>query len=268
MLVTNAVQVQKVSLRKACNVFKISRSAYGYTAKPRDDHEIISALFALAAKKSTWGFRKLFQYLRNAGHKWNHKKVWRVYCLLKLNLKQKAKSKLAARERKSLVQPIRSNICWSIDFMHDSLCSGRTFRTLNVIDDYNREVLAVEVNVSLPSAQVVRALDRVAEMRNCYPERLRMDNGPEFLSHALSDWGKEHNVGLDFIQPGKPAQNAYIERFNRTYREEVLNLYLFNSLPEVREITEDFMEEYNEHRPHESLDNKSPRDFARYRAGA
>ena len=95
-----------------------------------------------------------------------------------------------------------------------------------------------------------------------------MDNGPEFLSHALSDWGKEHNVGLDFIQPGKPAQNAYIERFNRTYREEVLNLYLFNSLPEVREITEDFMEEYNEHRPHESLDNKSPRDFARYRAGA
>jgi len=125
----------------------------------------------------------------------------------------------------------------------------------------------VEVDTNLPAGRVLRVLDRVAEERGCYPEKLRMDNGPEFASSAMAAWADQHGVGLEFIQPGKPTQNSYIERFNRTYREEVLDLYIFDSLSEVRECTERFIREYNEDRPHESLGDMTPVEFAAQRAG-
>ena len=141
------------------------------------------------------------------------------------------------------------------------LQSGRTFRTFNVIDDFNREALAIEIDTSLPSGRVVRVLNTVAAWRG-YPRRLRMDNGPELISQQLESWADKHAVQLDFIEPGKPAQNAYIERFNRTYREDVLDFYLFNNLAEVRQITEQWLEEYNAVRPHDSLNGLPPYQYA------
>ena len=150
--------------------------------------------------------------------------------------------------------------------MLDTLWSGRTFRTFNAVDDYNRSVLAVEIDTSLPAGRVVRVLDRVAEECGSYLEKLRMDNGPEFLGSTMAAWSEAHGVALGFIQPGKPTQNSYVERFNRTYRTEVLDLYVFNSLAEVREATEEFIREYNEERPHESLGDMPPTEFAARRA--
>lgn len=144
--------------------------------------------------------------------------------------------------------------------MHDSLSSGQRFRTFNVMDDYSRECLAIEVDTSLPAARILRVLDRVAAWRG-YPEKLRMDNGPELISIQMAEWAEAHGVELEFIQPGKPTQNSYVERFNRTYRTEVLDFYLFSSLAEVKEITANWLKQYNEERPHESLGNIPPAEY-------
>ena len=145
--------------------------------------------------------------------------------------------------------------------MSDSLTSGRAFRTFNILDDFNREALWIEVDTSLPAERVIRVLEMIILWRGC-PIQIRMDNGPEFISHRLENWAKQHNIQLVHIQPGKPSQNAYIERFNRTFREDVLDAYLFNSLSEVREISEQWLEEYNAIRPHEALQGLSPYQYA------
>ena len=149
--------------------------------------------------------------------------------------------------------PQEENSCWSLDFMSDALSNGRRFRTFNVIDDYSREVLAIEIDLSLPSRRVIRVLDRLVEYRGT-PMKIRMDNGPEFIS-------------VEYIQPGRPMQNGYIERFNKSYRTEVLDMYLFRTLDEVRAITGEWMTEYNEIRPHESLGNLAPRAFLMKNSG-
>ncbi len=146
--------------------------------------------------------------------------------------------------------------------MHDALVSGRRFRTFNVVDDFNREALAIEIDLNIPAQRVVRVLDRIVTTRG-YPLKLRMDNWPEFISLTLAQWAEEHDVQLEFIQPGKPTQNAFIERFNRTYRTEILDFYLFRTLNEVREITDRWLTEYNHFRPHSSLNNLTPAEFAR-----
>ena len=144
--------------------------------------------------------------------------------------------------------------------MSDSQFCGRRFRTFNVVDDFNREVLAIEIDLSLPSLQVTRALERIACWRG-YPKKLRMDNGPEFISVTLASWAEDHGIQLKFIQPGKPTQNAYIERFNRTYRDEILNRHAFNTLTEVRELTDKWIQKYNEERPHDSLGDLTPSEY-------
>ena len=153
-----------------------------------------------------------------------------------------------------------ANQTWSMDFMSDALMCGRRFRTFNVVDDFNRESFAIEVDLNLPAPRVIRVLDRIASQRG-YPERVRMDNGPEFVSVALAGWAEDHDVQLEFIQPGRPMQNSYIERFNRTYRDEVLDLYLFRSLSEVRDITSYWMTKYNEERPHDALQDMAPVEY-------
>ena len=144
--------------------------------------------------------------------------------------------------------------------MSDALWSGQRFRTFNLIDDYNREALTIDIDRSLPAGRVVRALDRAAAWRG-YPKKLRVDNGPELTSVRLADWADDNDVELEFTEPGRPMQNGFVERFNRTYRTEVLDLYIFKKLKEVQEITDNWVIEYNEERPHESLGNLTPKEY-------
>ena len=240
----------------------LNRSGFRYEAKKSDDSEIQKALKDLAEEKPRWGFKKIYAYLRNQqGISWNHKRVYRVYCEMKLNLRVKPKKRLPRRKATPLEQPKAANLSWSLDFTSDSLSCGRAFRTLNIIDDFNREVLWIEADTSLPATRVIRTLEMIASWRR-YPQQIRIDNGPELISQKTVQWAKLHDVELAFIQPGKPTQNAYIERFNRTYREDVLDAYIFSSLQEVRDITEEWMEGYNTVRPHEALGNLSPFQYA------
>lgn len=221
---------------------------------------MIEVLLALAEKHPRYGFGKMFPIIRRRGYKWNHKRVYRIYCGLGLNIRRKGKKRIPSRNPDPLSVPESINQCWSADFMSDALWCGRRFRTFNLVDDYNREVLEIEVDRSLTAGRVVQALDRVALWRG-YPQKLRVDNGPELTSVKLADWAEDHEVKLEFIKPGKPMQNGFIERFNRTYRTEVLDTYVFKQLREVQEITDNWVIEYNEERPHESLGNLTPKEY-------
>ena len=254
------MEENQLSERQACRFLGISRIVFRYQSKKPGDEEIIKLLMEIAERKPRWGFKKMHDYLRNQGYAWNHKKVHRIYCETRLNLRVKPKKRLPSRDPQPLVTPDKANISWSIDFMSDSLACGRAFRTLNILDDFNREGLWIEVDTSLPAERVIRVLDTLALWRG-YPKQLRSDNGPELISHKLEEWAEKHGVIQAFIQPGKPAQNAFVERFNRTYREDVLDAYLFSSIQEVRAITEDWLEEYNAIRPHDALEGLPPYQF-------
>lgn len=203
------------------------------------------------------GFWLCFDALRLAGHCWNHKRVYRVYKAMGLNLPRRKKRRLPQRLRQPLDAPELVNHIWSLDFMSDALYGGRRFRTRNVLDDGIREVLHIVVDTSIPGGRVVRTLEQLAEVRGV-PRALRIDNGPELISQALVSWCETKGVELRCIQPGKPNQNAFIERFNRTYRTEVLDAYLFTDLEQVREITDSWMRIYDEERPHRSLGRIPP----------
>jgi len=238
----------------------LRRSVNRYRCRPNRDGELVELLLQLAHQRPEEGFPKRFQRLRRQGWRWNHKRVHRVYCSLKLNKRRKGKKRLPTRCPSPLVVPEAMNECWSADFMSDALWDGRRYRTFNVVDDFNREILAIEVDFNLPAARVVRTLERIAAVRG-YPLKLRLDNGPELVSIALAEWAEAHGVTLEFIKPGKPMQNGFIERFNRSYRQAVLDMYVFQTLNEVREQTEKWIKEYNEERPHESLRDLTPREF-------
>jgi putative transposase len=199
--------------------------------------------------------------MRSEGCLWNHKRVHRVYKALGLNIRRKVKIRLPSRVKQPLEQPDRINYTWSMDFMSDSLTSGRKFRTLNLMDDYNREALAIEADTSLPAERVIRILEDVIFWRE-KPRQIRVDNGPEFISQKLTQWCEQQDISLLYIQPGKPTQNAYVERFNGSFRKDVLDAYLFHDLKQVRHIVEEWMEDYNYHRPHDSLKGFSPVKYA------
>ena len=249
-----------LSERRACAAVNLRRSVNRYRSRPNRDGELVELLLQLAHQRPEEGFPKLFKRLRRQGWRWNHKRVHRVYCSLKLNKRRKGKKRLPTRCPLPLVVPEAMNECWSADFMSDALWDGRRYRTFNVVDDFNREILAIEVDFNLPAARVVRTLEQIAAVRG-YPLKLRLDNGPELVSIALAEWAEEHGVTLEFIKPGKPMQNGFIERFNRSYRQAVLDMYVFQTLNEVREQTETWIKEYNEERPHESLRDLTPREF-------
>ena len=250
-----------MSERRACKTVNLNRCTFRYRIRNTEDPEIAKELRQLAERHPRWGCSKMTDYLRNQGHVWNHKRIRRVYRALALHLQRKPKKRLPARTARPLVVPADANQTWSLDFMSDTLSDGRTFRTLNVIDDYNREALWIEVDTSLPAERVVRVLEQLLFWQG-KPNTIRMDNGPELISQRLAEWAQEHHIELAHIQPGKPAQNAYIERFNRTFREDVLDAYLFDDLQEVREITQQWLEDYNIIRPHEALQGLPPRQFA------
>jgi putative transposase len=256
-----AMEVHGLSERQACKVLDFSRSVFRYQHKRPDDSELEKELFALAARKPRWGYGKMLAYLKRAGHGWNHKRIRRVYCELHLNLRVKPRKRLPKRIPQPLIQPASANQSWSLDFMSDSLVSGRAFRTLNILDDFNREALWIEVDTSLPAARVIRVLEMLISWRG-RPTQIRMDNGPELIASRLEQWAEERQITLAHIQPGKPAQNAFIERFNRTFREDVLDAYVFDALSEVRDIAEQWLEEYNAIRPHDALQGLSPYQYA------
>ena len=180
---------------------------------------------------------------------------------MQLNIRRRAKKRLPERVKQPLTIPDAPNQVWSIDFMSDSLVDGRKFRLFNVLDDFNRESLAIEVDTSLPSLRIIRVLNRIIAQRG-KPANLRSDNGPEFISHHLQQWCEDNEITLQYIQPGKPTQNAYIERKNGSIRRELLNAYLFNSLAEVRCLSEEWRIDYNTERPHKSLGYLSPLTYA------
>lgn len=224
------------------------------------DQDVIEALTRVTEAHRRWGFWLSYKRLRYDGYKWNHKKVYRVYTELGLQHRRRAKKRLPSRERQPLDTPAVANAVWALDFMSDALYVGRRFRTLNVLDEGMREALAIEIDTSLPGERVVRVLQQLCDWRG-KPQAIRCDNGPELTSQAVVDFCQEAGIALRYIQPGKPNQNAYIERFNRTYRDEVLNCYLFENLEQVREITADWMITYNERRPHEALGDLPPTVF-------
>jgi len=231
-----------------------------YYKSQKDDTEVIEALQDLAFKHPTYGFRKLFAYIRRSGKQWNHKRIYRVYKLLKLNRRHKGKRRLPSRVKQPLVKQELINQSWSMDFMSDSMVGGRRFRTFNLIDDCTREVLAIEIDTSLSSKRITRTLERVILDRG-KPNIIRADNGPEFTSKDLELWARDNEIQIQFIQPGRPMQNGYIERFNRIYRESILDAYLFFELEQVRILTDEWIDEYNNRRPHESLGNLTPNEW-------
>jgi putative transposase len=221
---------------------------------------VIEVLNEIVARKPRWGFWKLHDRLRLEGYRINHKRLHRVYCQMKLNLPRRTKRRLPTRLRQPLGAPSGLNQVWALDFMADALYGRRWFRTLNVIDEGNRQALGIEVATSIGSARVIRVLEQLIEMHG-KPQALRVDNGAELTATAFIEWCEHQQIQIWFIQPGKPDQNAFIERLNRSYREEVLDAYLFDSIKQVREVTEDWPREYNEERPHESLGSVPPLTF-------
>jgi len=247
----------------ACRCARLSRAAYYQPAVDRSqrDLEVVAALNEIVAVELRWGFWKCFDRLRQLGRPWNHKRVYRVYCQMRLNHKRRARKRLPQRVRQPLHVAPYVNAVWALDFMHDRLYGGRAFRTFNVIDEADRGGLGISVATSLPARRVIRCLEQLIEIHG-QPAAIRCDNGTELTSYAFTEWCQAKGIEIRFIQPGKPDQNAFIERFNRTYREEVLTPYLFDSLADVQQITDDWLQRYNEIRPHDALGSLPP---ARYR---
>lgn len=241
---------------------RLPRSTYQYELKPKDDWAVEQLLGELVAKHPAIGLWQCYYRLRNRGIRWNHKRLRRVYRKMNLNIRRRARKRLPERVKQPLLTPTASNQMWSIDFMTDRLEDGRNFRLLNVMDDFNRESLAIEVDTSLPSLRVIRLLERLITKRG-KPSNIRTDNGPEFISHKLEQWCTKQQITLQFIQPGRPMQNAFIERKNGSIRRELLNAYLFYSLHEAREMCENWRIDYNEERPHKALNYLSPVNYAR-----
>jgi Transposase and inactivated derivatives len=254
-----AVTEQRLTVRQACCSFRVSECCYRYERKLSDENSLIAELLlGLTQAQRNWGFGLCFLYLRNVkGHCWNHKRVYRIYRELELNLRIKPRKRLKREKPETLSVPEGPNQIWSMDFMHDQLRDGRTIRLLNVIDDFNREGLGIEVDFSLPSERVIRALEQIIEWRGC-PKEIRCDNGPEYISTRLLSWAEKRNIVIRHIQPGKPQQNAYIERYNRTVRYDWLNQYLFESLDEIQDFATKWLWTYNNERPNMGIGGITP----------
>ncbi len=255
-----AVSEKAISIRLACLVFSISETCYRYQAKlSHQNAEIADWLIRLTHNHRNWGFGLCYLYLRNVkGFHWNHKRVYRIYRELELNLRIKPRKRLVREKPQPLAVPEAINISWSMDFMHDQLSDGRNYRLLNIIDDFNREGLGIEVDLSLPAERVIRTLDQIIEWRG-KPHSIRCDNGPEYISGKLGAWAAKHDIKLDFIQPGNPQQNAYIERYNRTVHYDWLAQYLFESIAAVQDYATQWLWHYNNERPNMGLGGITPK---------
>lgn len=255
-----AVGTYQLSISQACRCFGVSETCYRYQARLSDENAVIADwLSRLTCNQKNWGFGLCFLYLRNVkGFGWNHKRVYRIYCGLGLNLRIKPKQRIDREVPQPLAVPESINQMWSMDFMHDQLSDSRSIRLFNVIDDFNREALAIDADFSLPSSRVIRSLEQIIEWRG-KPQGIRCDNGPEYISQSFRDWAQRQNIVLHYIQPGKPQQNAYIERYNRTVRYDWLGQHLFHTIQEVQDFATRWQWTYNHERPNMALGGFTPK---------
>lgn len=247
-----ARMVHQTSVRVACRALVFGETCY--QLKLSTDNAIIADwLIRLRHNQRNWGFGFCCLYLRNVKRfRFNHKRVYRIYAELELKLRIKSKKKLVLEKPEPLAVPESANRTWSLNFMHDALADGRSFRLFNVLDDFNRRGLAIEANFSWPSVRVIGVLEQRIERRGA-PRVHQCDNGPEYISGALVNWAEQRAIRLDYIKPGKPHQNGYVERYNRTVRYEWLAQYLFDSIKDVQQYATRWLWSYNNERPNMAL---------------
>ena len=255
-----------LSLRRACRVLGFNRSSWHYQSRRVEPKGLLTRLRALASKRPRWGYRMLHLMLRREGHAINHKRVYRLYKMEGLAVRQKLRKRMAAIARTVLPAPSAPNERWSMDFVSDVTAAGRRFRIFAVVDDFTREVLTLVVDTSIGGLGVCRELALIAAVRGL-PKLIVMDNGPEFTGKALDAWAYQVGVKLHFIRPGKPVENAYVESFNGKLRNECLNQHWFLDLDDARRIIEAWRIDFNEVRPHSSLDGMTPKEYAAANAG-
>ena len=248
------------SERHACALVGLGRSTCRYRHRRQDPAELVTRLRELASERPRFGYRRLHVLLRREGQTVGRKRVYRLYKAAGLTVRRRTRRKLRASRPLPIIVLERPNQRWSMDFVHDYLADGRKLRTFNVVDAFTRECLAIEVDFSLPSARVIRVLDKLVWQYGL-PESLRVDNGPEFISTAMDRWAFQHGVKLDFIQPGKPTQNAHVESFNGHFRDECLAQAHYPTLARARVEIELWRVDYNCQRPHSSLRYETPKTF-------
>jgi len=254
----------ELSQRRACGLMELHRATCRYRKRRSEDRRLRVRLRELAEARRRFGYRRLQILLEREGWRVNHKRVYRLYVEEKLSLRRK-RGRKRSLVRQPLPAALAANQMWSVDFMSDTLSSGRRFRTLNIVDDYTRECLAIEVDTSLGGMRVVRVLEELKRQRGL-PRQIRSDNGPEFVSRAVDQWSYEQRLQWHTIQPGRPMENSYVESFNGRFRDECLNENWFSSLADAREKIEQWRQDYNEARPHSSLQYRTPMEFAKQSA--
>ena len=259
--VRHVIERCTMSVRRACRLLGVDRSSYRYRPRPKDDKELCERLRALAARHPRYGYRRLGALLRREGHRVNHKKVERLYRQQGLAVRRRKRKRLTRSARAAAQALERANQQWSLDFVSDTTEKGRMLRLLTVIDAYTRECLAIETDTSLTGRRVTAALERILEQRPG-PQTIRVDNGPEFTSRWFRAWCDEKGIRLDFIEPGKPMQNGFIESFNGRLRDECLNANWFRNLRHARLVVAAWRSQYNHQRPHSSLGYRTPYEFA------
>jgi putative transposase len=260
--VTVLMTERALGVTRACGLVGISRSLYRYRSRRPDSARLRARIEEIAAVKRRYGYRRVYQRLRREGWEVNRKRVYRLYREAGLAVRRRKRKRIGAFERKPLPKPTAANVSWSMDFVADGLIGGRRLRCLTIVDDCTRECLAIEVDTSITGLRVQTVLDRLAESR-ALPRSITVDNGPEFDGKVLDQWAYRTGVQLSFIRPGKPNENAYIESFNGKFRDECLNEHWFISLAHARRVIEAWRIEYNTERPHSSLGNRTPEEFAR-----
>jgi len=261
-------ETRNTSLRRACRVVGLSTATWRYRLQLSAANEaLLAKLHTHAAARSRFGYRRLHVLISRDGTAVNHKRVYRLYRQAGLQVRRRRRKRLTRGERVPLPAPTRRGERWSMDFTLDTLADGRAFRTLNIVDDYTRECVAIEVDRSLPGLRVTRVLERLRAMHGL-PQSIVLDNGPEFAGRTLEAWAYAAKVTLCFIRPGKPIENAYVESFNGKFRDECLNEHWFVSLADAQQQIEAWRVDYNTVRPHSALDDQTPQHFAESKVGA
>lgn len=251
------------SIRRCCRVLGFRRQTYyrrkqGFRSEHRDD-EIIDLLHQTTKRFIAWGFWMIFYFLRNQGHTWNHKRVYRVWKQEQLHLRVTAKRKRIRRDYQALLAPDGINEGWAMDFVSDWVVglNKEPVRVVNIMDEGSRKALWTTAHKSISAGKLIEILDKIVDWRGC-PKYIRCDNGPEFISHKLEKWAKEKGIELKFIQAGKPSQNGLIERLNKTLRVECLDLSWFANLAQLNEALQEWWTIYNTIRPHKNIGRIAP----------
>jgi putative transposase len=251
-----------LGVTRACGLTGISRSLYRYRSRRPECAALRARIEELAAVKRRYGYRRIHILLRREGWQVNRKRTYRLYREAGLAVRRRKRKRIGLVERRPLPRPAAANLSWSMDFVADCLASGRKLRCLTIVDDFSRECLAIEVDTSITGRRVAAVLERLADLRGL-PRSITVDHGPEFEGQVLDAWAYTKNVQLAFIRPGKPVENAYVESFNGKFRDECRNEHWFVTMAHARRAIEAWRIEYNSERPHSSLADLTPEEFAR-----